>query len=187
MDFPLYSTAKYSFLTFLPKFLFEQFRKYANIFFLFISLLQVKITWEIQYCLLNNFLKTSAEFRYYRKWTSRCRFFFFLSLKNWRLLALTIVSSLYLLIKLVFYETFPPEFAANPHCVPHWSVHYSGPPTAYTQYLSPQRNHWRLCKYTKWLMTEYFIFIQNSWLYIFFYLLYRSDTDRMMKLITGKY
>nr|XP_019918067.2 probable phospholipid-transporting ATPase IA isoform X5 [Crassostrea gigas] len=34
------STAKYSFLTFLPKFLFEQFRKYANIFFLFISLLQ---------------------------------------------------------------------------------------------------------------------------------------------------
>lgn len=66
MDFPLYSTAKYSFLTFLPKFLFEQFRKYANIFFLFISLLQVKITWEIQ-CLLSNFLKTSAEFRYYRK------------------------------------------------------------------------------------------------------------------------
>ncbi|XP_021352123.1 probable phospholipid-transporting ATPase IA isoform X2 [Mizuhopecten yessoensis] len=34
------STAKYSFLSFLPKFLFEQFRKYANIFFLFISLLQ---------------------------------------------------------------------------------------------------------------------------------------------------
>ncbi|XP_056012392.1 probable phospholipid-transporting ATPase IA isoform X3 [Ostrea edulis] len=34
------STAKYSILTFLPKFLFEQFRKYANIFFLFISLLQ---------------------------------------------------------------------------------------------------------------------------------------------------
>ncbi|KAL3880445.1 hypothetical protein ACJMK2_032682, partial [Sinanodonta woodiana] len=34
------STAKYSILTFLPKFLFEQFRKYANIFFLFIALLQ---------------------------------------------------------------------------------------------------------------------------------------------------
>ncbi|XP_060084293.1 phospholipid-transporting ATPase IA-like [Ylistrum balloti] len=34
------STAKYSLLSFLPKFLFEQFRKYANIFFLFISLLQ---------------------------------------------------------------------------------------------------------------------------------------------------
>lgn len=44
MDVSFYSTAKYSFLTFLPKFLFEQFRKYANIFFLFISLLQVKIT-----------------------------------------------------------------------------------------------------------------------------------------------
>lgn len=34
------STAKYNFLTFLPKFLFEQFRKYANIFFLFIALTQ---------------------------------------------------------------------------------------------------------------------------------------------------
>ncbi|XP_070197579.1 phospholipid-transporting ATPase IB-like isoform X2 [Littorina saxatilis] len=33
-------TSKYNFLTFLPKFLFEQFRKYANIFFLFISLIQ---------------------------------------------------------------------------------------------------------------------------------------------------
>lgn len=34
------STAKYSFLSFLPKFLFEQFRKYSNIFFLFIALMQ---------------------------------------------------------------------------------------------------------------------------------------------------
>ncbi|GFR91276.1 phospholipid-transporting ATPase [Elysia marginata] len=34
------STAKYNFLTFLPKFLFEQFRKYANIFFLFIAIMQ---------------------------------------------------------------------------------------------------------------------------------------------------
>ncbi|KAJ8297759.1 hypothetical protein KUTeg_024290 [Tegillarca granosa] len=33
-------TAKYSIISFFPKFLFEQFRKYANIFFLFISLLQ---------------------------------------------------------------------------------------------------------------------------------------------------
>lgn len=37
------STAKYSFISFLPKFLFEQFRRYANIFFLFIALLQVII------------------------------------------------------------------------------------------------------------------------------------------------
>ncbi|CAC5421630.1 DRS2 [Mytilus coruscus] len=34
------STAKYSWISFLPKFLFEQFRRYANVFFLFISLLQ---------------------------------------------------------------------------------------------------------------------------------------------------
>ncbi|KAK6173412.1 hypothetical protein SNE40_016867 [Patella caerulea] len=34
------STAKYNFFTFFPKFLFEQFRKYANIFFLFIALIQ---------------------------------------------------------------------------------------------------------------------------------------------------
>ena len=33
-------TAKYSIITFLPKFLFEQFRRYANIFFLTIGLLQ---------------------------------------------------------------------------------------------------------------------------------------------------
>ena len=34
------STAKYNVFTFLPKFLFEQFRRYANIFFLAIGLLQ---------------------------------------------------------------------------------------------------------------------------------------------------
>jgi len=34
------STAKYNFFTFIPKFLFEQFRRYANIFFLSIGLLQ---------------------------------------------------------------------------------------------------------------------------------------------------
>ena len=33
-------TAKYTILSFLPKFLFEQFRRYANIFFLAIGLLQ---------------------------------------------------------------------------------------------------------------------------------------------------
>jgi hypothetical protein len=35
------STSKYSILTFLPKFLFEQFRKYSNIFFLLIVIFQV--------------------------------------------------------------------------------------------------------------------------------------------------
>lgn len=35
------STSKYSLLTFLPKFLFEQFRKYSNIFFLCIVIFQV--------------------------------------------------------------------------------------------------------------------------------------------------
>jgi len=34
------STGKYNFFTFIPKFLFEQFRRYANIFFLSIGLLQ---------------------------------------------------------------------------------------------------------------------------------------------------
>lgn len=35
------STSKYSILSFFPKFLFEQFRKYSNIFFLCIAVLQV--------------------------------------------------------------------------------------------------------------------------------------------------
>jgi len=35
------STAKYSALSFVPSFLFEQFRRYSNCFFLFIALLQV--------------------------------------------------------------------------------------------------------------------------------------------------
>ena len=34
------TTAKYSLWSFLPKFLFEQFRRYANVFFLSIGLLQ---------------------------------------------------------------------------------------------------------------------------------------------------
>jgi phospholipid-transporting ATPase len=34
------STAKYNVITFLPKFLFEQFSKYANLFFLFTAILQ---------------------------------------------------------------------------------------------------------------------------------------------------
>src|ERR1700761_1241396 len=34
------STAKYNIATFLPKFLFEQFSKYANLFFLFTAVLQ---------------------------------------------------------------------------------------------------------------------------------------------------
>ncbi len=34
------STAKYNLLSFLPLFLFEQFRRYSNCFFLFIALLQ---------------------------------------------------------------------------------------------------------------------------------------------------
>lgn len=37
------STAKYNALSFLPCFLFEQFRRYSNCFFLFIALLQVRI------------------------------------------------------------------------------------------------------------------------------------------------
>lgn len=34
------TTAKYNVFSFLPKFLFEQFRRYANVFFLFIALMQ---------------------------------------------------------------------------------------------------------------------------------------------------
>ncbi|KAH0625100.1 hypothetical protein JD844_033211, partial [Phrynosoma platyrhinos] len=36
----IHSTAKYSVVTFLPRFLYEQIRKAANAFFLFIALLQ---------------------------------------------------------------------------------------------------------------------------------------------------
>ncbi|EDV24838.1 uncharacterized protein TRIADDRAFT_25047, partial [Trichoplax adhaerens] len=35
-----FSTAKYNLITFFPKFLFEQFSRYANLFFLFITLIQ---------------------------------------------------------------------------------------------------------------------------------------------------
>jgi len=41
MCFLIFSTAQYSFISFLPKFLYEQFQKYSNVFFLFIALLQV--------------------------------------------------------------------------------------------------------------------------------------------------
>lgn len=35
------TTGKYSLITFLPKFLYEEFSKYANIFFLFVACIQV--------------------------------------------------------------------------------------------------------------------------------------------------
>lgn len=35
------TTAKYQWYSFLPKFLYEQFSKYANVFFLFIAVIQV--------------------------------------------------------------------------------------------------------------------------------------------------
>lgn len=41
------STAKYNVLTFLPRFLYSQFRRAANAFFLFIALLQVG-NWHIK-------------------------------------------------------------------------------------------------------------------------------------------
>lgn len=41
------STAKYSVLTFLPRFLYEQIRRAANAFFLFIALLQVTVLTEL--------------------------------------------------------------------------------------------------------------------------------------------
>lgn len=37
------TTGKYSFITFLPKFLYEEFSKYANIFFLFVACIQVSL------------------------------------------------------------------------------------------------------------------------------------------------
>ena len=36
------STSKYNLITFVPKFLFEQFCKYSNVFFLCIALIQVE-------------------------------------------------------------------------------------------------------------------------------------------------
>lgn len=47
--FSFYSTAKYNFLTFLPKFLLEQFSRYSNVFFLFIALLQVSESTNFYY------------------------------------------------------------------------------------------------------------------------------------------
>lgn len=42
--FSICSTTKYNPLTFIPYFLYDQFRRYANLFFLVIALLQVKKT-----------------------------------------------------------------------------------------------------------------------------------------------
>ncbi len=37
----MFSTAKYNLLSFFPKFLYEQFSLYANLFFLLVSIIQV--------------------------------------------------------------------------------------------------------------------------------------------------
>jgi len=41
------STSKYNYFTFLPKFLYEQFSKYANIFFLFTACIQVNWPFDV--------------------------------------------------------------------------------------------------------------------------------------------
>lgn len=46
------TTAKYSFLSFIPLFLFEQFRRYSNCFFLFIALMQVLYYKQIMHYLI---------------------------------------------------------------------------------------------------------------------------------------
>ena len=43
------STSKYNVFTFLPKFLFEQFSKYSNIFFFMIVMLQVLVNLLFKY------------------------------------------------------------------------------------------------------------------------------------------
>jgi len=47
------STSKYSLISFLPKFLFEQFRKYSNIFFLCIVIFQVNRKMKFMPCKKN--------------------------------------------------------------------------------------------------------------------------------------
>lgn len=46
------STAKYSLVSFFPAFLFEQFRRYSNCFFLFIAMLQVSLSSLIYHCVI---------------------------------------------------------------------------------------------------------------------------------------
>lgn len=54
-----FSTAKYNVLTFLPRFLYSQFRRAANAFFLFIALLQVSFS---AFCSINRlFLKRGTR------------------------------------------------------------------------------------------------------------------------------
>lgn len=51
------STAKYSLVSFFPAFLFEQFRRYSNCFFLFIAMLQVsQFSIFLSFCWLNLYL-----------------------------------------------------------------------------------------------------------------------------------
>jgi hypothetical protein len=53
------STAKYSVLSFIPSFLFEQFRRYSNIFFLCIALLQVIHNLKKHFaCCMNPYFKS---------------------------------------------------------------------------------------------------------------------------------
>ena len=68
------STAKYNVVTFLPKFLFEEFSKSANIFFLFISGIQVSyFSWHEQdqfkltFCVANS--KYFTHFQIYNTGT----------------------------------------------------------------------------------------------------------------------
>lgn len=58
----VFSTAKYNVLTFLPRFLYSQFRRAANAFFLFIALLQVRCVFVVKLkCHLSSLSFLSTE------------------------------------------------------------------------------------------------------------------------------
>lgn len=56
----IFSTCKYSLYSFLPRFLLEQFRRYSNVFFLIIVLLQVCVLYFSDYTVTFSFIKYSS-------------------------------------------------------------------------------------------------------------------------------
>lgn len=140
------STTKYNIITFIPRFLFDQFRRYANLFFLVIALLQVR--WTKWMCGLNVYrFNHTLNFQYNFEYSPHCYCFhcwcFYFHIHHLLLFTILVTrkSMLVYFDSIVVMSFF--TILANTWHITYWSFYHHRPPHTGTAGYSCKGNHWR--------------------------------------------